>query len=40
MTFGVAFVVPSDQPLSPVAKAFADLVGAKPGAAAEEMPRV
>jgi DNA-binding transcriptional LysR family regulator len=28
MTFGVAFVVPSDRPLSPVAQAFADLVAA------------
>jgi hypothetical protein len=31
MTFGVALVVPSDRPLSPVAKAFADLVGATYG---------
>jgi DNA-binding transcriptional LysR family regulator len=31
MTFGVAFVVPSDRPLSPVAQAFADLVAATYG---------
>ena len=31
MTFEVAFVVLSDRPLSPVAKAFADLVGATYG---------
>jgi hypothetical protein len=31
MTFGVAFVVPSDRPLSPVAQAFTDLVAATYG---------
>lgn len=31
MTFGVAFVVPSDRPLSPVTQAFADLVAATYG---------